>query len=54
MEQTKEANDTVKAISDAMRRAARKVVSEARIRNRAIPIWKDGQVVLEVPKTEGT
>ena len=53
-QQSDEMSDTLKAISEAMRRAAQKVVSEARAQNRPIPIWKDGRVVHEVPKAEGT
>ena len=33
----------------AAKRAALNVIKQARLENRAIPIWKDGKIVHEVP-----
>ncbi len=50
MKKAVEKNEFVEGVTAAMNRAAEKVRAKARKENRAIPIWKDGKVVMEVPK----
>ena len=50
MKNTIKKNDFVKGVTAAMNRAAEKVAAQARAENRPIPVWKNNQIVYEIPK----
>ena len=50
MKSTIKKNEFVEGVTAAMIRAAEKVAAKARAENRAIPVWKNNQLVYEIPK----